>query len=504
MTTTAAQQVALDNALKEPTDQVVIDALALTTCYPAFLITADVPDIYTHQFWFTINKHDSSYRFKIVKKKFTLNMEVFKEISQYSHFYKTYLAFATGAASPKKARKFKKPASPLKKSTLVIVEEEVHEPAKKVVPSKKSSRKKSTGIQIQDTPGVKKVLRRSQQETTIHQAGGSGDGAGFQPEVPNEPKGKSVDIHKGTGLKPRVPDVSKAYSFESEYESWDDTGDEANVQGDDEDVQDSDDETQHADEERIDSEDQETKDDKEEFDDKFVHTHPNYVPTDDETNDESNDVDEEEYDRIYKELYGDANVRLTDTKQDNEGKEDADMTDVAHVQVKQTQEQTMSVREESGLEMTSVQGPHTSPLLTIPVFVIPKHTVLNPSKTVTTAPATTITLLLLSLFPNLHQSTPIPIPTNTKATTLTSSILESETLNAIHHRLLDMEKEVKELKNVHHSSELLSKIKSEIPNVIKEYLGTSLNDALYKVLNKHDADIIKEFSVHVEIVERLT
>ncbi|GKC48520.1 hypothetical protein Tco_1071265 [Tanacetum coccineum] len=64
MTTTAAQQVALDNELvplekrvkigkcnmrinpaktqKEPTYQVVLDALALTTCYPAFFIAADI------------------------------------------------------------------------------------------------------------------------------------------------------------------------------------------------------------------------------------------------------------------------------------------------------------------------------------------------------------------------------------------------------------------------------------------------------------------------------
>ncbi|GKB11171.1 hypothetical protein Tco_0845094 [Tanacetum coccineum] len=69
--TTKAQQSALDNALvalenqrvigkcymrinpemkpNEPTYQVVLDALALTTCYPAFLITAEVPVIYMHQ-----------------------------------------------------------------------------------------------------------------------------------------------------------------------------------------------------------------------------------------------------------------------------------------------------------------------------------------------------------------------------------------------------------------------------------------------------------------------
>ncbi|GKD93433.1 hypothetical protein Tco_1373270 [Tanacetum coccineum] len=102
MATTATQQIALDNALvspdkqveigkcnmrinsektqKEPTYQVVLDTLALTTCYPAFLITVSVLVIYMQQFWATINKHGSSYRFKIDKKRFSVDMEVFKEI----------------------------------------------------------------------------------------------------------------------------------------------------------------------------------------------------------------------------------------------------------------------------------------------------------------------------------------------------------------------------------------------------------------------------------------
>nr|GEX67884.1 hypothetical protein [Tanacetum cinerariifolium] len=66
---------------------------------------------------------------------------------------------------------------------------------------------------------VKKVLKRSGQETTIHQVGSSSDGAGLQPKVLDEPKGKSVDTHKGTGLKSGVFYVSKADSFESEYKS---------------------------------------------------------------------------------------------------------------------------------------------------------------------------------------------------------------------------------------------------------------------------------------------
>ncbi|GJX99864.1 hypothetical protein Tco_0356883, partial [Tanacetum coccineum] len=79
----------------------------------------------------------------------------------------------------------------------------------------------------------------------------------------------------------------------------------------------------------------------------------------------------------------------------------------------------------------------------------------------------------------------------------------SETLNAIHLRLSYLEKEVKDLKNVDHSSALLSTIKYEVLNVVKEYLGTSLDDALYKVLQKHSTDIAKEHSVPSKIVERL-
>ncbi|GKD55843.1 hypothetical protein Tco_1289230 [Tanacetum coccineum] len=65
---------------KEPTYQVVLDALTLTTCYLAFLITVEVPVIYMHQFWATVNKHNASYRFKIDNKRFYVNVEVFREI----------------------------------------------------------------------------------------------------------------------------------------------------------------------------------------------------------------------------------------------------------------------------------------------------------------------------------------------------------------------------------------------------------------------------------------
>nr|GEU96959.1 integrase, catalytic region, zinc finger, CCHC-type, peptidase aspartic, catalytic [Tanacetum cinerariifolium] len=66
---------------KEPTFQVVFNALALTLCYSAFLITAYVPEMYMHSFWDTVYKHDTFYRFKIKKRKrFKLTLEIFRDI----------------------------------------------------------------------------------------------------------------------------------------------------------------------------------------------------------------------------------------------------------------------------------------------------------------------------------------------------------------------------------------------------------------------------------------
>ncbi|GKE41949.1 hypothetical protein Tco_1469233, partial [Tanacetum coccineum] len=66
---------------REPTFQVVLDSLALTPYYTAFLITIDVPEVYMHQFWDSIYKHDTFYIFKMDKRKrFKLTLEIFRDI----------------------------------------------------------------------------------------------------------------------------------------------------------------------------------------------------------------------------------------------------------------------------------------------------------------------------------------------------------------------------------------------------------------------------------------
>ncbi|GKD17594.1 hypothetical protein Tco_1206752 [Tanacetum coccineum] len=344
-----------------------------------------------------------------------------------SDAYKSYLAYATGAASPKMKRKLKKPASPLKKRTLVTVEEEEPEPAKKNKPKKapaKVARRKGINLLSEaayiEEAQLKKALKRSKREISIHKAGGSSEGANFELEVPDEPKGKSIDTSKCHGLKPGVPDVSTTNSSESENESWGNSGDEANEQSDDKRTE-SDNEPTETDNPKTSYDEEETQDDE------FVHTPEDYVPTDDERNDESNDVTEEEYERINEELYGDVNVSLTDVEPADKEKDDKEMTVAGHVNV--NQEGSVDTKVVSMLDINvQHEVPRTSPLLTIPVSVITEHNVINPPKTVITASATTISSLLTSLFPHLRQSTPILTPTTTEATTSTTAVSESKTL----------------------------------------------------------------------------
>ncbi|GJY05928.1 hypothetical protein Tco_0371868 [Tanacetum coccineum] len=569
MTTTAAQQVALDNALvplekrveiskcnmridpaktqKEPTYQVVLDALALTTCYPAFLITADVPEIYMQQFWFTINKkYSTTYKFKIDKKSYRIDMEVFREIFQicprlsnkdfdelplddeivsfikeldhkgdiksvsevvvdqiaqnlWGMFYKKKVDFVEllwedftfqienrdhkkqekmyyprftkaiiyhfiskeksismrnrmfmhtaqddsilgpmrfisrsddfqvyGALLPKRITNQQMQDFNTYKTyfaTLIIEEEEEPEPAKKAISSKKpTTKRQSAGVQIRDTPG-----------------------ADFESEVPNEPKGKSIDTSEGTGLKPGVLYVSTADSSENENESW---GDRVMKQ----------------------------------MNKVMMKMNKVTMITNKLMMNGHNLMMKKKKHKmmstINEELYGDVNVSLIDVEPADKEKDDEEMPLLQEV-------------------------PHTSPLLTILVSVIPEHIVANPSEIVTTTSSTTISSLMSSVFPYFQQLTPIPTPTTTQAITSTNVAPDSKTLSTFHQRIINLEKDAKELKTIDHSATLLSTIKFEVPNAVKKYFGTSLDDAFYKVLKKHNADIIKEHFVPAEIIERL-
>ncbi|GJZ15294.1 hypothetical protein Tco_0550971 [Tanacetum coccineum] len=394
MNPVAAQQVALDNALVapekrlkiekcnmrfefnkpqiEPTYQVTLDVLKLSSCYPGFLITVEVLEIYMHQFWNTIKKikDTDAYQFKLDKQKFQIDTEVFCEILQICPrlpnqdfvgppseeeivpFIKELgciFGKSTGLdrlkpsraqilwevhrkATPKKARKFKKIASPSEKQTLFLQEE----PAKK-------PKKQSTGVLIKDTSGVS-VSKKKAPITTDRSKG-----IDLLPEaallkdaqmkkVPDKLQDKTNGTNEGISTITGVPDVPKDQS-KSENEPWGESGDDndnsdddnydvSEDDGNDDDSDDdgnnnaSDDERTESDEDENPNLNQNDDDIEEEYDDEYVRTLSIYESTDVE----NEHVDEEEYDRIDNELYKDVNVKLNDVEQGEEGKGDAEKT----------------------------------------------------------------------------------------------------------------------------------------------------------------------------------
>ncbi|GJW61132.1 hypothetical protein Tco_0110467 [Tanacetum coccineum] len=505
MTTTAAQQVALDNALvplekrvkidkcnmridpakthKEPTYQVVLVALALTTCYPAFLIAVDVPEIYMHQFWFTINKKDStSYKFNIVRKCFLLAWKYLERSSRFVLIFriKNLMHF----------RQMKKLSPSLRNLAINealnlslkclnsmgnVLQEECglcrtslgrhHIPNREQRPQEARKDKKapakvarSKGIELLsdatllEEAQLKRALKRSKIETTIHQAGGSSEGVQIMG----------------------------------------DSGDE------DDDDQQGDDERTKSDDEPTETDNPKTSNDEEEIQDyEFVHTPEDYVSNDDE----SNEVTKEEYERINEELYGDVNVSLTDVEPTDKEKDDVEMIVVGYVNVNQEgvgnqvkDDAHATQKTNAHIPSFSISSDYAAKFLnfdSIPPTDIEVVSMMD-INVQHDVPPPTISLILSSLYPVIQQIASILTPTITKATTSTTVVPDSETF---HQRNTNLEKEVKELKDIDNSTKVISTIHSEVPKAVKEYLRSSLDDVMHKLIQKNVADIIKEYYV---------
>ncbi|GJV70956.1 hypothetical protein Tco_1490951 [Tanacetum coccineum] len=93
-------------------------------------------------------------------------------------------------------------------------------------------------------------------------------------------------------------------------------------------------------------------------------------------------------------------------------------------------------------------------------------------------------------------STPIPtppIPTN--APTSTSVVPESDALNAIQLRVIKLEKDVSKLKKIDLSTEALAALKTQVPSIIDNYLGSKVRNVFQKELKKHTAYLILKYSL---------
>ncbi|GKC56389.1 retrovirus-related pol polyprotein from transposon TNT 1-94 [Tanacetum coccineum] len=159
---------------KEETFQVVIDIIMNSTCFKAFTISADVPEIFMQQFWYTINnvKESESYEFLLANKKCIIDAEVFRKIldicprvegedyQEYglaipdvmlnnvikqSESYQMFIKYSTGEIPPKKRRgkgSQGKKTVDVSQETVDVSEESEPKPAKKRTTSRRVVKKK--------------------------------------------------------------------------------------------------------------------------------------------------------------------------------------------------------------------------------------------------------------------------------------------------------------------------------------------------------------------------
>nr|GEW68783.1 hypothetical protein [Tanacetum cinerariifolium] len=204
--------------------------------------------------------------------------------------------------------------------------------------------------------------------------------------------------------------------------------------------------------------------------------------TDDEDGETKSDEDE-----IYKK---------GDTKMSDVTKEDAEMTEETNNDSKKAALPPTigTVKDTTDAKITSllyikiqskvlhIQSPST---LKVPVFMISEPLVLIPiQETPLAAHVTTLPPPSISTIPPapLQQTTtPIPSPPITTDTlTITTAILKSDTLLAIQLRVINLEKDVSELKKIHHSVKSLATLKSQVLMVVQQYLGSKIGDDLQK------------------------
>nr|GEU50251.1 hypothetical protein [Tanacetum cinerariifolium] len=185
---------------RKPTFQVVLDALALTPCYCVFLIIADVPEVYMHQFWDSVYTRDTFYRFKMEKKKrFKLNLEIFIDIFKicprvHDQDFDALLtdeeivSFLRDLGHTGKINSLNnvvKPASP-KLTTVPVLTKAPTGKSKKVKrPAKKTIEALARGVVIRETPEMPLTKKKEKADVTLDDSNNEQDSNGDDSDQEN-------------------------------------------------------------------------------------------------------------------------------------------------------------------------------------------------------------------------------------------------------------------------------------------------------------------------------
>ncbi|GJW46657.1 hypothetical protein Tco_0078303 [Tanacetum coccineum] len=108
--------------------------------------------------------------------------------------------------------------------------------------------------------------------------------------------------------------------------------------------------------------------------------------------------------------------------------------------------------------------------------------VIPPQKTTTTTPTPLITPIPTTPIASTTQHVTSLLPVTKTPDAL---VPPSEALTAVLQRVLTLEKDVKELKQVDHYAVILKSIRSQVPPAVNEFLRSSLGDSLQQSYEKH-------------------
>ncbi|GJY72418.1 hypothetical protein Tco_0476121 [Tanacetum coccineum] len=511
---------------REPTFQVVLDAIALTPCYPAFLITADIPEIFPRvpcrDFDPLHSKEDIVSFLRELGHTGVINSLNDVVFDQMHQPWRTFAALINrglsgktsgldklrlsraqilwGVVPPKMARKFKK-ASPSKKdSDLVLVDEE---------PETKYKSKEKEKLDITRGKGIELLFEVALTEEAQ------------MKEVRN----KSLrDFHKthpsGSGTVAKKP---------PSIENITPTGNDDDDNNNDQDSSNEDSEKENESEEQVsDSEQEEESKDDDQEEEEFVH---NPSPTDDKDNDnlESENDDVNKSDEESKDVFkGDkeivqgegADAEMTDAQQGNENLETTKKQVVkdAHVTIstvmKKTKIPVTSSSRSSDLASKFLNFsdiPHTDAKIVSPLDVHVHHEVLKTqAPTLLTIPVSVITESS-PVYTNIPQSlqtvTPPPIlttpnpPSTIETTNPLSTLPDFASVFQFNDRITALEKEVSELKKDPLHTQIRPKEVSKFaPPVIEALIKESRNELTLAKQSRKDKDKDEEPSARSDRV----
>ncbi|GKF63006.1 hypothetical protein Tco_0183060, partial [Tanacetum coccineum] len=126
--------------------------------------------------------------------------------------YKTYLGYATGVTPPKKARKFKNPASPKLTTVQQTPVMSLSKKKEKMTVEKRKGIDLLSEMALTEEAQYEEVSKKSLRD--FHKTHPSGSGI-VTKIAPSAAKIKHAIVNKGTGVKPGVPDVTKEESTKS-------------------------------------------------------------------------------------------------------------------------------------------------------------------------------------------------------------------------------------------------------------------------------------------------